>query len=112
MAVMTAARTQKAPTADYSRLTHLQQDKFDEVMDEADVAGDNTTYRALMRIAALIAGITLPASGEIRRCGCSCYCGVIFDPTHADAHVIEESGGYNLGRVQCPDCADAHRESA
>ena len=36
----------------------------------------------------------------------------VFDADQADAHVIEWTGGYNLGRVQCPTCADRHRETA
>lgn len=110
MAVMTHAQNQ-ATTTDYTQLTRLEQDKFDQVMAEADTTSLNSEYRALMRIAALIAGIPLPASGEIRKCGCSCYCGVIFDPNTPDAHVIEHGQDYNLGRHQCPTCADRHRET-
>jgi hypothetical protein len=108
---MTHAHTQPH-TGDYNALTRLQQDKFDQVMADADNAADNDNYRALMRIAALIADIALPASGEIRKCRCSCYCGAIFDATDPGAHVIEHGDGYNLGRHQCPQCADRHRETA
>ncbi|GAA3807864.1 hypothetical protein [Streptomyces chiangmaiensis] len=38
--------------------------------------------------------------------------GVIFNPADPDAHVIEEGDGYNLGRHQCPRCADQHQETA
>jgi hypothetical protein len=96
----------------YSDLTPAAQDKFDHVMDLADNTADNGEYTALMLAAAALAGIDLPYGGEIRKCGCSCYCGVIFDPTNPGAHVIEGSDGYNLGRHQCPRCADDHRETA
>ncbi|MGW2740553.1 hypothetical protein ACWC4D_40970 [Streptomyces sp. NPDC001288] len=100
------------PEADYNTLTPATQDAFDQLMEQADTAGTNEHFFDVMgRIAALI-GIPLPASRDIRRCACSCTCGSIFDAEHADAHVIEESAGYNLGRVQCPTCADHHRETA
>lgn len=111
MAVMTHARNQ-ATTADYTALTLARQDQFDRVMDLADDTADNGEFLAFMLAAAAIAGLAIPYGGEIRRCGCSCYCGVIFDPNGPGAHVIEESGGYNLGRVQCPTCADRHEETA
>jgi hypothetical protein len=106
MAVMTHAHARLE--ADYNTLTPETQDRFDELMEQADTARSNAEYLPLMKAVAAIAGIP---QGEIRKCGCSCYCGVIFDADR-DGHVIETSGGYNLGRVQCPTCADHHRETA
>jgi hypothetical protein len=106
MALMTHALNQAH--ADYNALTALQQAKFDQWMDEADIAGP-TTYPTLMTAIAALTGLP---DGELRKCGCSCYCPVIFDAEHPDAHVIEHGDGYNLGRHQCPTCADRHRETA
>ncbi|MDX2658315.1 hypothetical protein PV402_39710 [Streptomyces scabiei] len=106
MAVMTHAPNRTE--ADYTTLTQAQQDRFDSLMQSADIAGPANYADVMGRIADLVG---LP-QGEIRKCACSCYCPVIFDGDHADAHVIEESGGYNLGRVQCPTCTDTHRETA
>jgi len=111
MAVMTHARTH-ADTADYTALTRTQQDKFDHVMELADDTADNGEYVALMLAAAAIAGLDIPYGGEIRKCACSCYCGTVFDPATPGAHVIEHGQGFNLGRHQCPTCADRHCETA
>lgn len=111
MAVMTCALNQ-ATTADYTALDLDTQERFDRVMELADDQADNGEYLALMLAAAYIAGLRIDYGDEIRKCGCSCYCGAIFNPADPDAHVIEESGGYNLGRHQCPTCADRHRETA
>jgi hypothetical protein len=94
--------------ANYNALTSEAQTRFDELMQAADTARNNSEYIPLMTALAAIAGLP---TGEIRKCGCSCYCPVIFDADR-DGHVIEESGGYNLGRHQCPWCADQHRETA
>jgi hypothetical protein len=94
--------------ADYTALTLKDQDRFDELMEAADIAGP-ADYPALMAAVAVLAGVP---GQEIRKCGCSCWCPVIFDADQPGAHVIEQSGGYNLGRIQCPTCADHHRETA
>lgn len=107
MSVMTHASAR--PEADYTTLTQGQQQRFDELMEQADHARSNLDYLPLMQALAGLAG--LPA-GEIRKCGCSCYCGCIFDADDPDAHVIEWTDGYNLGRVQCPTCHDRHPETA
>lgn len=107
MALMTHASTR--PEADYTTLTQSQQQRFDELMEQADHARSNTDYLPLMQA---LAGLTGLPTGEIRKCGCSCYCGCIFDADDPDAHVIEWTGGYNLGRVQCPTCHDRHPETA
>ncbi|MEU8469640.1 hypothetical protein AB0F30_17230 [Streptomyces sp. NPDC029006] len=98
--------------ADYNTLPAPIQDAFDQLMKQADEAGTGQHFFEVMADAASLIGMPLPASGDIRRCACSCICGVIFDAEHPDAHVIEESAGYNLGRVQCPTCTDRHRETA
>jgi hypothetical protein len=94
--------------ANYNALTSEAQNRFDELMAAADTARNNSEYIPLMTALAAIAGLP---TGEIRKCGCSCYCPVIFDADRY-GHVIEESKGYNLGRHQCPWCADQHRETA
>jgi hypothetical protein len=98
--------------ADYNTLPAAAQDKFDQVMDLADNTADNGEFIALMLAAAALAGLDIPYGAEIRKCDCSCYCGTVFNPAEADAHVIEPGNGYNLGRHQCPRCADEHRETA
>jgi len=110
VAVMTHASAR--PEADYNTLTPGDQERFDHAMELADHATGDAEYAALMLAAAAIAGLRIPYGAEVRRCGCSCWCGMVFDPNGPDAHVIEETGGYNLGRVQCPTCADRHRETA
>ncbi|MDX2999692.1 hypothetical protein PV382_23820 [Streptomyces scabiei] len=110
MAVMTHAPNRTE--ADYTALTHADQAKFDHLMDLADDTADHGEFTALMLAAAYVTGLDIPYGAEIRKCGCSCYCGTVFNPADPDAHVIEETGGYNLGRVQCPTCADTHRETA
>jgi hypothetical protein len=97
--------------AHYNHLTPDLQDKFDHVMELADTTSDNGEYHALMLAAAHIAGLSIPYGGDIRRCGCSCYCPTIFAPTE-DTHVIEYGQGYNLGRLQCDPCHDQHPETA
>ena len=106
MALMTHAHTR--PEADYTALTLDAQDRFDELMDAADTAGPHD-YPALMLTLAVLTGLP---DGDIRKCGCSCVCGRIFDANTTGAHVIEDGDGYNLGRLQCPWCADQHRETA
>ncbi|MET8585689.1 hypothetical protein ABZX39_33200 [Streptomyces collinus] len=98
--------------ADYYALPTVVQDAFDQQMEKADNAGTNQHFFEVMADTARLIGVTLPASGDIRRCACSCVCGCIFDAEDPDAHVIDESAGFNLGRVQCPTCADRHRETA
>ncbi|MCX4911888.1 hypothetical protein [Streptomyces sp. NBC_00878] len=110
MAVMTAAQT-RPTTVDYNHLTLADQDLFDEVMERADDNPHDGEYLALMLAAAALVGLRIPYGGHIRKCACSCCCPVVFDPNDPDAHCIE-ADGYNLGRHQCPTCADRHRETA
>lgn len=109
-AVMTHAPTQ-ATTVEYTALpTHIQ-DRFDALMGQADNVTNNEDYRLLMVVAATLVGIRLPDGGEIAKCACpNCWdCDRIFDANHPDAHPFGESDGYNLGRIQCDNCADQHR---
>jgi hypothetical protein len=109
MAVMTHARVRLEPgTADYNSLTVEEQGKFDELMERADGAGASD-YPGLMEAVAILVGLP---DGDLRKCACSCWCPVVFDSNNPDAHVIEHGEGYNLGRHQCPTCADRHRETA
>ena len=110
MAVITHAFAR--PDADYTTLPAPTQNDFDQLMEEADQAGTPQHFLDVMARAARLIGMRLPDSGDIRRCACSCVCGCIFDAEDPDAHVIEETAGYNLGRVQCPTCTDRHRETA
>ncbi|AKZ60774.1 hypothetical protein SAM23877_p065 (plasmid) [Streptomyces ambofaciens ATCC 23877] len=110
MALMTHAPARLE--ANYRTLSTDDQDRFDHAMELADNTADNGEYVALMLAAASIAGLRIPYGTEIRRCGCSCWCPTIFDAADPDAHVIEPGDGYNLGRHQCPWCADQHRETA
>lgn len=110
MAVMTHASIRLE--GDYYALPATLRDAFDQLMEEADHAGTPQHFHDVMARAASLAGMRLPTSGDIRRCACSCVCGRIFDAEHPDAHVIEWTDGFNLGRVQCPTCADEHRETA
>ncbi|RSN39996.1 hypothetical protein DMH12_36185 [Streptomyces sp. WAC 04229] len=105
MAVITRART--STEANYRTLTPEEKDRFDQLMERADHAGPHD-YQPLMDALAVLTGVT----GEIRKCACSCTCPAIFDADNADVHVIEYGEGYNLGRHQCPWCADQHRETA
>lgn len=111
MAVVLHAQN-RATQADYTHLTPDDQDLFDQVMERADDNPHNGEYLALMLAAAQLAGLRIPYGGHIRKCACSCVCPAIFDPDDPDAHCIEASDGYNLGRHQCPRCADQHRETA
>ncbi len=112
MAVISPASAHPEAEADYRQLTLDDQERFDRVMELADDQADNGEFAALMLAAAYIAGLRIDYGQEIRRCACSCYCGAIFDPATDGAHVIEHSDGYNLGRHQCPTCADRHLETA
>ena len=107
MAVMTHTQNQ-ATEADYNQLSPAEQDEFDRLMQEADIAGP-ATYPTLMATIALLTGLP---TGDLRKCGCSCYCGAVFDANDPDVHVIEHGEGYNLGRHQCAWCADQHQETA
>lgn len=110
MTAILHARNQAAE-ADYNAMDLDTQEHFDRVMELADDQPPNGEYLALMLAAAWIAGLRIEYGQHIRKCACSCYCPVIFDPTDPDAHCIE-TDAYNLGRHQCPRCADEHRETA
>lgn len=107
MAVLTHASAR--PEADYNTLTPEAQNRFDELMEQADNAGPADYAPLMARICDLVG---FPEGTEVRTCACSCVCPVIFDADAPDAHVIEWGQGYNLGRHQCPWCADQHRETA
>ena len=107
-AVMTHAPTRA--TVNYADLpTHVQND-FDKLMELADNAANATEYEALMTALIAVTGITGVRYNDILKCACTaCYCDHIFDADDSNALVTEETGaGYNLGRLQCPDCADDH----
>lgn len=116
MAVMTHAPAPLAqsPTVDYTALTEIQQDRFDQLMTEADHAGTGDAYQQAMVEAALVAGLPVPTSRDIARCSClydagGCGCGAIFD-AHTPGAVVTatNSPGFNLSQLQCPTCGHDH----
>ncbi|MFJ1827401.1 hypothetical protein [Streptomyces sp. NPDC088178] len=106
-AVMTHAHTQPT-TVDYSTLSPGAQLLFDQLMEKADTSSSATEYEALMTAVIAITGIRRPRYNEIYKCACPCTCPVIFDADAPDTRVIELADSYNLGRLQCPTCADQH----
>jgi hypothetical protein len=106
-AVMTHAPTQPT-TVNYTALPAHVQDRFDTLMSQADNTASANEFTTLMTAAIAITGIRTPQHNEILLCACPCTCGCIFDADDPNALVTEKPTGYNLGRLQCPDCADAH----
>ncbi|MER5277726.1 hypothetical protein ABT025_18480 [Streptomyces sp. NPDC002809] len=106
-AVMT--HTKNPNSVSHSSLEQDRRDRFDKAMDEADNTADALTYHALMCVLIVFAGFTDPRVKEVLKCACqACYCDLIFDAEAPGALVTEAPTGYNLGRLQCPDCADDH----
>ncbi|MFI6653252.1 hypothetical protein ACIBI8_37390 [Streptomyces sp. NPDC050529] len=105
-AVMT--HTQNQPTVNYTALPANTQDLFDQLMEQADNTANAAEYEALMTSLIAITGITGVRYNEILKCACGCDCPTVFDADTPGALVTEEATGYNLGRLQCPDCADDH----
>lgn len=95
-------------TVDYNTLSPWQQHLFDQLMEQADNATIAVEYEQCMKLLVVLTGVR-PRYNDIRKCACDCVCSLIFDADHRDAHVIEQTDGYNLGRLQCPNCADDHR---
>lgn len=107
MSVISPARTH--PAINYGDLTADQQTRFNQLMGKADNTTSADEFEALMTALIAITGITGVRDNSILKCACSaCYCDRIFDADAPDALVTEQPTGYNLGRLQCPDCADAH----
>ncbi|WP_329126202.1 hypothetical protein [Streptomyces sp. NBC_01353] len=108
MSVMTPARIAQ-PLAHYDGLYPFQQNVFDNCMEHADDARDAQAFNRAMTLAALAIAIDLPASGSIVKCACAeCDCAAIFDPAAPGLRRVEQSGEYNLPRLQCAHCADEH----
>ena len=106
MSVFTLPAT--AQTVDYNALTLSQQHQLDELLHQADTAGTLDHFTTAMAAATRAAGLTTP-SGEITKCACThCYCLRLFDPQDPEAHAFGEPTSHNLGRQQCPRCADEH----
>ena len=96
-------------TVHYTDLPTATQDHFDHLMELADNTATATEYEALMAALITITGITGVRHNEILKCACpACDCDAIFDADTPGALVTEEDTGYNLGRLQCPDCTDEH----
>lgn len=107
-AVMTHAPN-RATTVNYNDLPTSVQDHFDQLMELADNSANAAEYEALMTALIAVTGITGVRYNEILKCACPCTCTVIFDADDNNALVTEQTDvGYNLGRLQCPDCADDH----
>jgi len=106
MSVTTHARPRT--TINYTHLPTATQDLFDQLMELADNTANADEYTALMTSLIALTGITGVRDNEILKCACGCDCPVIFDADTPDALVTEPATGYNLGRLQCPDCADDH----
>lgn len=109
MAVMTHA---PAHQADYTKLSPALQDVIDKALENADSAITTDDYTDAMEYVALAAGIPLPASRDLAICDClnaGCGCGAIFD-THQPGVVVTATAdpGFNLSRLQCPDCGHDH----
>ncbi|MEU3656485.1 hypothetical protein AB0E67_27490 [Streptomyces sp. NPDC032161] len=108
MSVISPARTHRT-TVNYRDLTTNQQNLFDQLMSVADNTSSAAEYESLMAALIAITGITGVRYNEILKCACAaCICDTIFDADAPDALVTDEPTEYNLGRLQCPDCADAH----
>ncbi|WP_097964908.1 hypothetical protein [Streptomyces sp. or20] len=95
----------------YSALSAQAQANFDKFMEAADNATTAFEYDTCMVIVSGTTGIDLPPKREIALCACpNCWgCDRIFDANDPDARAFGQSDGYNLGRIQCPHCTDAHR---
>lgn len=96
-------------TANYDLLDEDVAAQYDHYMGQADTTSSNDHYRSAMVAAAYFAGIQLPPDGEILKCACrTCYCALIFPANAPGTRTVDQSYGYNLGRIQCPGCADEH----
>lgn len=118
MAVMTHARTRTIQqvtlpiAADYTALPQHLRDKLSDLLEKADAAGTGDDYHQAMRDACHAIGIAVPARQDIAICDClndGCGCGAIFD-SHLDGVIVtaDADPGYNLSRLQCPDCGHDH----
>ncbi|MGS2592082.1 hypothetical protein [Streptomyces hebeiensis] len=105
MSVISPART---TTVDYNTLPANTQSAFDRLMEQADHTANAAEYEALMTALIAITGITGVRYNEILKCACPCDCGLIFDADAPGLHTVEDPQGYNLGRLQCPQCTDDH----
>jgi RNase P subunit RPR2 len=95
-------------TIDYRSLPTADQDLFDLAQTRADNTLSATEYNAFMQVAAHAAGLDIAPDGEIARCACpTCHCALIF-PTNLPGLRTVETTEYNLPRLQCPTCTDAH----
>lgn len=98
-------------TVDYTTLHPAAQALFDQLMEQADNTANAVEYELCMKLLVALTGLR-PRYNDLRKCACDCNCPTIFDADHRDAHIIEQTDGYNLGRLQCPACADDHRAPA
>ncbi|MFE6126684.1 hypothetical protein ACFQ6Q_00205 [Streptomyces sp. NPDC056437] len=91
------------------QLPRTVQDTFAKVWADADAAADHlelVSYERLHIRAAELIGLRLPASRELACCTCQrCWCDVVFDAAKARTYL---DGTVEF--VQCPGCADDHRQ--
>ena len=97
---------------DYTALPQHIRVQFSDLMEEADAAQTGDAYHDAMRRACHTIGIAVPDRQDIALCDClndGCGCGAIFD-SHLAGVVITANAdpGYNLSRLQCPDCGHDH----
>ena len=118
MAVMTYAQNQDflPIAADYTALPQHLRNELSDLLEEADNAGTGPAYHDPMIRACIAIGMAVPASMDIAICDClndGCGCGAIFD-TALDGVIVTENAdpGYNLSRLQCPDCGHDHPRPA
>ncbi|KAF0646583.1 MULTISPECIES: hypothetical protein [Streptomyces] len=95
-------------TSDYRTLTPTAQALFDRAQELADNTVDAREYNAFMQIAAHAAGLPTTPGAEVVHCACpTCHCAQIFPTDLPGLHTVETTD-YNLPRLQCPTCTDAH----
>ncbi|MCX4885942.1 hypothetical protein [Streptomyces sp. NBC_00847] len=98
--------------AHYSTFNRAVQGTFDKHMEDADAATNDGSYYMAMIRAAQTFGIAIPATYDIALCDClnnGCGCDLVFD-SHLPGVVVTANAdpGFNLSRLQCPDCAHDH----
>ncbi|MFG2970867.1 hypothetical protein ACGFZS_47125 [Streptomyces sp. NPDC048288] len=98
----------------YSSFSQQAQAAFDQHMEDADNAVNDSAYFIAMIRAAQTVGIAIPAAYDIARCSCytdaeGCGCSLIFD-AHAKGAIVTATNdpGCNLSQLQCPTCGHDH----
>lgn len=103
------------PTAArYNAFPKTVQAQFDQHIEDADNAANDSAYFMAMIRAAQTVGIAIPATYDIARCSCytdagGCGCDLIFD-AHQNGVVVTATNDpdCNLSQLQCPPCGHDH----